>query len=115
MTDFLDIGSLIEQTVQEVLGGDERAPVAVAAPQGQAETSVDGRQVFRIGQTQGSLALQKNEQRDLGLVHDNVSSDYIPEASDEPEHARPVQRGSFAANLWSGPSFFAAQILKKKF
>ena len=112
MSDFLDIGSLIEQTVQEVLGEDEKS--STANSQEKVARTVDGRQVFRIGQTQGSLALEKNESRDLGLVTTAAASEFVPEASDEPEHARPVQRGSFAATLWSGPTFFAAQILKRK-
>jgi len=85
MSEFLDINSFIEKTVQEALGEEPNGAAAPLAERALLETTPLG-EVIEL-------------QADHG---------------ENPDWNRPVHRGSFAANLLSGSQFFAAQILKKK-
>lgn len=85
MSEFLDINSFIEKTVQETLGEEPKIAPAPAPEDVQLET-------VEIGEI---IELQADH-------------------GENPDWNRPVHRGSFAANLLSGSQFFADQILKRK-
>ena len=87
MSEFLDISSFIEKTVQEALA--EEHPATNQAP----STDVAAEPAFA-------------EPAELIEIQ--------MENGDNPDWNRPQHRASYAANLWSGPSFFADQILKRK-
>ncbi len=113
MSEFLDIGGFIEQTVQEVLNEN---PIPACTTPTRPAPSHDrpissAAKAFRIGQTTSSISLNQASPRDIGLVEDRSHEDGEALVRSEPAVGH---KGSFAANLWGGPGFYAQMILKKK-